>query len=208
MSSGPIEVCSVCGQSYWSMGVAAENGFACPACQAVALPVGLAPSAEESRLSERPRFVSLSALPPEKRLPPRREGTRPGLMVPRRLVEVSISNLHPPEVSPVPPSPPQGSLTALPPPLVPVPQLGFNCPSCFTVLIIKDPGAYDGRPAPCPYCRVSILPPRVAQPSPFTLIATPPESPNVLSPPRPSRWKKFGRLPAEESATRDRVELA
>ena len=43
--------------------------------------------------------------------------------------------------------------------------LGFNCPACGVVLIIHNPAAYDGEPAPCPHCAVAVLPPRVCLPS-------------------------------------------
>ena len=90
------------------------------------------------------------------------------------------------------------------------PRLGFNCPSCFSVLYIKDPDGYDGRAAPCPYCMVSILPPRVVPQSPFMLVSNPrpvvqalppvpapveyeEEVPAETAPPasRTSRWKPF-----------------
>jgi len=199
MTGTPIQVCTVCGHSYWSMGVPAENGFACPACQGAAIPVVGCPAFGKSR--EIPRkhlqFVSLSALPLEQRRPRRREGTKPGLMAPRRMAEVRTTILPLPELLPEPPP-----VQHLKPPLCPAPepippvvarQLGFNCPSCFTVLIIKEPDTYDGRAAPCPYCRVTILPPRIVQPSPFTLVATP-QSEGAAAPPplRPSRWRRFG----------------
>jgi hypothetical protein len=73
-------------------------------------------------------------------------------------------------------------------------KMGFNCPSCYTVLIIKDPDAYDGRPAPCPYCAVRIIPPRIAPDSPFSLISTPPKNPlQELPAPRQEHWRPFGR---------------
>ena len=202
MSSAPIRMCSVCGQSYWSMGAPASECEACPSCMGAAMPAGVANPADETQESEpeRPRFVTLSALPPEKRLPRRRDGTRPGLTVPRRLAEkcgLPPANLEPPP-SPSPPvrdstSPPALHAAPVSVPLVTLRQLGFNCPSCFTVLVIKDPENYDGRAAPCPCCFVSIMPPRIAPPSPFTLVERPPPVAADAPPPgRPSRWKTFG----------------
>jgi hypothetical protein len=39
--------------------------------------------------------------------------------------------------------------------------LSFDCPACSVVLVIREPEAYDGAAAPCPHCRVQILPPRI-----------------------------------------------
>ncbi len=39
--------------------------------------------------------------------------------------------------------------------------LNFMCPACGVELTIGDPGAYDGRPGPCPGCAVLVVPPRV-----------------------------------------------
>lgn len=44
---------------------------------------------------------------------------------------------------------------------VPQRPLGFNCPSCGVVLVIREPDKYDGEAAPCPHCAVNILPPRI-----------------------------------------------
>ena len=108
-----------------------------------------------------PRFAPLSALPPERRLPPRR-GSQPA--------------------GPTPPPPPQQIAprelpgTAHPNPakqLSKIKQIGFNCPSCLAILIIKQPENYDGQAAPCPNCSVVILPPRIAPASPFTLLGPP-----------------------------------
>ncbi len=41
--------------------------------------------------------------------------------------------------------------------------LGFNCPACSVVLVIREPDKYDGRPAPCPHCKVTISPPQIVQ---------------------------------------------
>ena len=62
----------------------------------------------------------------------------------------------------------QSSTVLLPPPESR--QLGFNCPSCFAVLIIKDLVSYDGRPAPCPTCGIRIQPPQCAPESPFSIV--------------------------------------
>jgi hypothetical protein len=39
--------------------------------------------------------------------------------------------------------------------------LGFNCPACAVILVIRQPENYDGSAAPCPHCGVQILPPRI-----------------------------------------------
>jgi predicted RNA-binding Zn-ribbon protein involved in translation (DUF1610 family) len=49
-------------------------------------------------------------------------------------------------------------------------KIGFNCPACLAVLIIKQPDNYDGSAAPCPNCGTHILPPRIANVSPFKLL--------------------------------------
>lgn len=215
MSSGPIRMCSVCGQSYWSMEATALIGEVCPSCMGAAMPLGTAKSPEEPQDAEPgpPRFVSLSALPPEKRLRPRQDGTRPGLMVPRRLAEQSAA--AGPAMAEVQPPPPPVTVS---PPAVPVSrespspvncrQLGFNCPSCFTVLVIKNPESYDGRAAPCPCCSVVIMPPRIAPPSPFTLVDIPTNDAPTLPPARPSRWKTFGQGRNEDSAAQADAQVA
>ncbi len=198
MSSGPIQVCSFCGQSYWSMAATGPDCEVCPACMGAAVPVAAAKTPSESydAQDDRQRFVTLSALPPEKRLLPRSDGTRPGLMVPRRLAQMEDA----PRSAPEPRSnPPSCAISPPPEESVPVPavsvnfrQLGFNCPSCYTVLVIKDPESYDGRAAPCPYCHVAIMPPRIAPPSPFTLLEPPVKSGEAILPiHRQSRWKTF-----------------
>lgn len=206
--SNPLRACDHCGQSFWSAGGHAPDN-ACPACQQVARiapeqasPV--APGSEDAR--DRPRFVTLSALPPEKRVLPRNDGTRPGLMVPRRLTEMRghapSLPVAPPraETAPVRPEPLVPPVVEPPVPVAPPPvqppvplaanrQLGFNCPSCYTVLVIKDPGSYDGRAAPCPYCAVTIIPPRIAPPSPFTLVGSASTSAGALPAPRSGKWQ-------------------
>jgi hypothetical protein len=85
-------------------------------------------------------------------------------MVPRRLTATGKTNVTDPdrqeESSASPPAAMEG-------------RLSFNCPSCFVILVVKEPEKYDGRAAPCPYCGVTILPPRVATHSPFTLVTLP-----------------------------------
>jgi hypothetical protein len=76
---------------------------------------------------------------------------------------------------------------------VPYKQIGFNCPSCLAILIIKQPENYDGQAAPCPNCGVVILPPRVAPPSPFTLLA--PASQRGALPPPPLAAALNGQKP-------------
>jgi hypothetical protein len=99
-------------------------------------------------------------------------------------------------LTPVPAEPVQPGRTLA------VPQLGFNCPSCFAVLFIKNPEEYDGRAAPCPHCQEVILAPRVAPASPFVLIASgsaadPGERttaiPVLPRHDRAGRWKPFRR---------------
>ena len=182
--SSPIRACNLCGESFWSTGPQGTAMEVCPICSGLST----APPEEATEVDEGPpRFVSLSALPPEKRLQPRRDGTRPGLFVPRRLEGVVTAG------APCPAEPihlPSAPAPAASMQLVAAPQLGFNCPSCYTVLFIKDPQHYDGRAAPCPHCSVAILPPRVAPPSPFLLIAPPPPAPAAT---RSGRWKPFRR---------------
>jgi predicted RNA-binding Zn-ribbon protein involved in translation (DUF1610 family) len=56
--------------------------------------------------------------------------------------------------------------------------VSFTCPACMVVLMVRQPASYDGRPAPCPHCGVSILPPRIAAAaSPFDLHPLPGLSP-------------------------------
>jgi hypothetical protein len=179
--TNPVQECGRCGQPFWAINPDGVPLSRCPAC---------AEKLESEPVETDdgpPRFVSLSALPPEKRVPPRHDGCRPGLFIPRRLEEMSGGSAAPlaKTLSPAPPPP-------LPPalPMPEFPRLGFNCPSCFTVLFVKDPAQYDGRAAPCPYCRVAIMPPRLAPPSPFILIADGPQS-DLLPVPRASRWKPF-----------------
>jgi DNA-directed RNA polymerase subunit RPC12/RpoP len=108
------------------------------------------------------RFAALSSLPEALRLPPKRDTP------PARHQRPAA-----------PPSPQPGSeipaQPVLPPPSRQLPassaqQLGFNCPSCFTVLIIKEPATYDGRAAPCPTCGIRILPPQRVPDSPFSIV--------------------------------------
>ena len=192
--SGPIRACSVCGESFWSMGPEALRGDICPVCAHI----DELPGAVEDSREGPPRFVCLSALPLARRMPARTDGTRPGLVVPRRLsADFTARAAVPAALEPVPAEPaPSGLITNSR-------QLGFNCPSCYTVLYIKEPQQYDGRAAPCPHCLVTILPPRIAPPSPFLLIAPPPPLPAVLPGPEPrlGKWKPFkqhGLGPAEQ----------
>lgn len=111
-----------------------------------------------------PRFAPLSALPPDKRLPKLRSeippATAPGGLAPRQLPGI-------PSAKPVMSQPAK--------------QIGFNCPSCLAILIIRQPEAYDGGAAPCPGCGVSILPPRIAAvSSPFTLLSAASAQPHGL----------------------------
>ncbi len=75
--------------------------------------------------------------------------------------------------------------------------IGFNCPACSVVLVIREPEKYDGQAAPCPHCGVAILPPRVAHGNPFAAHPLPGSSglpaaatsPRAL--PRPERHGKI-----------------
>ncbi len=211
-----LKQCRQCDQTFWPTGDGVEQ-WKCPQC--LASRAGVAP-VESEREQPRPRFVALSALPEGQRLPARRTGQATAASMdaasgrgiqprpargerqmprevesisadpPRQLPAVRPLPLPPPALPPAPAASPDG-LQA------PARQLGFNCPSCFTVLIIKDPQNYDGRAAPCPYCQVVIIPPRVAPPSPFTLVAAPAPAPRALPAPeaapaaRETRWKPF-----------------
>ncbi len=199
MSSGPIPSCNVCGQLYWSMDEATRCGGICSACQALDLPETERSPAVESLASrvERLRCMSLSQLPPEKRPLPRREQ---GLTVPRRPGEVCVPEAAVVERSGQPLQTTAAPLAPVPAhvPLVSFKQLGFNCPSCYTVLVIKDPENYDGRAAPCPYCSVTILPPRVMPPTPFTLLGRPSEVSAAL---KPRRWNTSPQHQLEDPAS-------
>lgn len=198
----PLRQCNLCGQSFWSTDASGLETGVCPGCESSSI----MPPPPVS--TERPKFVALSALPPGQRLRPREGGQRPGLMVPRRLQEMRAPVVPMTPIVPerrVEPPPPESAPPAVVPVATPAAsarQLGFNCPSCYTVLVIKDPENYDGRAAPCPFCAVTIIPPRIAPPSPFTLIASPQGAAGILPPPRASKWKPFGRdeaLPARQA---------
>ncbi len=64
--------------------------------------------------------------------------------------------------------------------------LGFNCPACGVVLVIREPHNYDGKPAPCPHCAMTILPPRVVYQT-VDLHPLPGLTGRSLSGPRPQR---------------------
>ncbi len=105
------------------------------------------------RLPDGRRFAALSSLPENQRLPTRRDVPTPR----HQRQEVAL---------------PPASADVLPA-LLPAPslrQMGFNCPSCFTVLVIKDPVNYDGSAAPCPTCGIRIQPPRRMPDSPFSIV--------------------------------------
>jgi hypothetical protein len=112
------------------------------------------------------RFAPLSSLPPDKRLPS------------KRVMPTEQSAQPAPAPTPVPAGPgiaprqlpgvPDARALHKP---VAIKNIGFNCPSCLAILTIKQPEQYDGQAAPCPNCGVVILPPRIAPPSPFTLLS-------------------------------------
>jgi len=154
-----VQNCGHCGQAFLPM---VENGQAerfCPACLRQAQ-TAMAPR-EAAPVPEPPppaRFAPLSALPPDRRpvdrrqQPPPAQPAPPNAMLPRQLPGMADPKAQRPTV---------------------VRQIGFNCPSCMVILIIKQPEDYDGRAAPCPHCGTVILPPRIAPPSPFTVISAP-----------------------------------
>lgn len=119
-------------------------------------------------LANNTRFAPLSALPEGKGLPPRRD-------VDGSSAPAAAAGIMPRQLPGLPHSNPQKQpLQFRPPAALPArqeKQLGFNCPSCMTILIIKQPESYDGQAAPCPHCGVVILPPRIAPSSPFTLLS-------------------------------------
>jgi hypothetical protein len=124
------------------------------------------PPAVIAKVSLRARFAPLSALPPERRLPARRSEQPTPSPAP-------LSNPTAPTPRQLPGVAPVGKSVART-----VKQIGFNCPSCLAILIIKQPENYDGQAAPCPSCGVVILPPRIAPASPFTLMAPPSAAPS------------------------------
>jgi hypothetical protein len=120
------------------------------------------------------RFASLSSLPDAGRLRPKRD-----LSPVRQARAQERARAAAPTPPPAPAALSHPRPTAMPvgpvlrPVVLPAPaarQLGFNCPSCFSVLIIKDPASYDGKPAPCPTCGSRILPPRCVPDSPFSIV--------------------------------------
>ncbi len=120
------------------------------------------------------RFAALSSLPEGLRLPPKRD------VIPARHQRATLPSCELGLEGPMTPPPQPAAL--LPPAPVMLPaaqerQLGFNCPACFVVLIIRDPASYDGQPAPCPTCGCRILPPRRMPDSPFTLVHRHPDAP-------------------------------
>lgn len=125
------------------------------------------------------RFAALSTLPAGQRLPAKRTLPLAKHLREDQAARAAATDHPPPLPSPetglVPSYPAAPQYPATPPPSMVLPQvldrqLGFNCPSCFTVLIIRDPAHYDGSPAPCPTCHVRIIPPRCLPDSPFTLV--------------------------------------
>jgi hypothetical protein len=155
------------------------------------MPVGTssAPAPVVGPGSNAGKFAPLSSLPEARRLPPRRPDVRPA---PASDSDVPASATTSGGAG----SPPSLLPRQLPglPSVKPKPggQIGFNCPSCLAILIIKQPETYDGRAAPCPNCNALILPPRLAPKSPFTLVRSPSEAPRGLPAAPP--------LPAPESA--------
>jgi hypothetical protein len=116
------------------------------------------------------RFAVLSTLPKHLRLPPKKD-LQPSRHQQKPTKAAGTANATPKArqaAAVLPPVTPLPSPVLLPDPAAR--QLGFNCPSCFAVLIIKDPSTYDGRPAPCPTCGIRILPPQCFPDSPFSIV--------------------------------------
>ncbi len=61
-------------------------------------------------------------------------------------------------------------------------KIGFNCPACLAILVIKKPDHYDWNAAPCPNCQTVILPPRIVPTSPFSVVQCLPPGPTPASP--------------------------
>lgn len=106
-----------------------------------------------ARLPDGRRFAALSTLPESRRMPPRRDVP---LAKHQRTGTVALTGSPAPVPALLPPASSR--------------QMGFNCPGCFTVLIIRDPVTYDGCPAPCPTCGMRIQPPRQMPDSPFSIV--------------------------------------
>ncbi len=182
--------CNACGESYGisSGGNGTERGDLCPGCRKPLIPTGPA-----VLTLPRLKFAGLKELSPEKPLRPR------VVYRPQPVAKTSARAAMPvPPVLPPAPLPSrESSITALP---NDGRQMGFNCPSCYTVLIIKDPQNYDGRPGPCPFCMAVIIPPRMAPASPFTLVSMPPAPPPKENPAAlPATVRPFGRNSAVHS---------
>jgi hypothetical protein len=185
----------------------------CAACDADLKAKGLlgdaAPSHGAAQALVDSRFRPLSSLPAEKRFP-QRGGILPLAPPPLPLPDGAPLTPQPRPTSgvvlrgsPVEPAPrPEPSLMgqvgqqprelpgmpAVKLQKISVPdanrKVGFNCPACLAILVIKQPDNYDWTAAPCPNCQTVILPPRIVPPSPFRFAASPlemtPEPPPLL----------------------------
>lgn len=190
--AGTLSKCISCQRVFWPEAGGAGDG-SCPDCrraESTSEPAAAAPVAAPRR------FVALSRVPEENQPEPLRRPIEPRLPTLPGRKEFTPSPVRQSGPPPIPESaqtevPPQSSAGAgviplpanpsrpepAPVPMIPpgpLPQMAFNCPACFTVLVITNPASYDGAPAPCPYCRTKIAPPRIAQASPFTLLNPPP----------------------------------
>jgi hypothetical protein len=115
------------------------------------------------------RFRPLSSLPEGKRYPGRvgepdeaavenaGQGSRTGFVVTPRSIQPASQQKPQKIAAPVDPNR----------------KIGFNCPSCLVILVIKQPDSYDWAAAPCPNCQAVIMPPRVVPPSPFSVARQP-----------------------------------
>lgn len=131
------------------------------------------------------RFAALSTLPAGQRLPAKRAQPLAKHLREDQAAKAA-AEAQPPTESGLAhryPTPPTMAL-----PQAVDRQLGFNCPSCFAVLIIRDPANYDGSPAPCPTCGVRIIPPRCLPDSPFTLVRPARNLPALPSPGANGTW--------------------
>ena len=132
------------------------------------------PTQRGTALPDGRRFAALSTLPEGLRLPPRRNVPLAKHL--RQEAELPALPESPPATDSVP-----GSVPMLLP-AAETRQLGFNCPACFAVLIIKDPATYHGSPAPCPTCGTRIQPPQCVPESPFSIVH------RTAPVPMPMRW--------------------
>lgn len=158
-----VQHCSQCTRPFFPTMANAQPERLCPAClgqrhpaaagSALAPPVPVSSSPSAHDPSSRPRFAPVGVLPPDRRqLPAATPPASAGTLTPRQLIGQPSAKAHRPAA---------------------IRQLGFNCPACLVILVIRQPEEYDGRAAPCPHCGTVILPPRIAPPTPFVVLSPP-----------------------------------